>query len=42
MMKEEHTAERNKLIKKIKTIFNIIVYGMFGGVYDKTLKYIKN
>jgi len=41
MMKEEHPADRKKLIKKMKRIFSIIASAYFGGDYDKTLKYIE-
>ena len=41
MMREEHTAEMNKLIKKMKRIYGIIVTGHNGGNYDKALKYIE-
>ena len=40
-MKEEHTAEMNKLIKKMKRIFRIINLGYFRGNYDKALKFIE-
>ncbi len=40
-MREEQSAEMNKLIKRIKRIYSIIVYGYFGGDYDKVLKFIE-
>jgi len=41
MIKEEQTAEMNKLIKKIKRIFSMIQTGYNGGSFDKVLKYIE-
>ncbi len=36
-MKEEQTAEMNKLIKRIKRVYSIIVLGYMGGEYNKVL-----
>ncbi len=41
MIREEQIAKMNKLIKKIKRININITNMFFGGVYDKTLKYIE-
>ncbi|MCK4287274.1 MAG: hypothetical protein KAX18_13775, partial [Candidatus Lokiarchaeota archaeon] len=41
MMREEQTAEMNKLIKEMKRIYSLILNGYSGGDYDKTLKYIE-
>jgi len=40
-MKEDHTAEMNKLIRKMKSMSSAIVFGNFVGEYDNTLKYIE-
>ena len=39
-MKEEHTADRNKLITKIKRIYSILSTGFMGGDFVKGFKYI--
>jgi len=41
MMREEQTAEMNKLIKKMKRIFSVVFFGLIGGNFDKILKYIE-
>jgi tetratricopeptide (TPR) repeat protein len=41
MMKEEQSAEMNKLIKKMKRIFAIIGYWYFEGNFVKSLEYIE-
>ncbi len=41
MIKEQQTPEMNKLIKKMKKIYSIIVRGHIVGEYDKTLKNIE-
>ena len=41
MMREEIVAQKNKLIKKMKRIYSIIVSGFLAGAYDKSLKYIE-
>jgi len=41
MMKEEKTAEKNKLIKRMNRIYSIIFLGYFGGEFGKVLKYIE-
>ena len=41
MMKEERTAEKNKLIRKMTGIFGRIFYRQYRGEYDKALKFIE-
>ena len=41
MMREEQTAERNQLIKKMKRIQNKIDIAYYIGKHDRTLKYIE-
>jgi len=41
MMREEQTAEMNKLIKKMKRIFSVVFFGLIGGNFDKIFKYIE-
>ena len=40
-MRKEQTAEVNKLIRKMKRIYSIIVSGFLAGYYDKSMKYIE-
>ncbi len=41
MMREEQSAEMNKLIRRINRFNAIIFNGFVGGAYDKVLKYIE-
>ena len=40
-MKEEQSAEMNKLIKRMNRFNAIIVNGYFGGDFSKVLKYVE-
>ena len=37
MMKEQQTAERNRLIKKLQRFHGIITFGFMGGEFEKAL-----